>query len=559
MNKVMPYLGFILMLFAATCSLAARGQDARPFEDVKPEHWAYQAVADLQSSGVISGYPDGHFSGRRTLTRYEFAVAVKRAFDRPAERADSPSSPLTIGQKALPRAGGPAAPAGLTADGLDELRRLSVLFKDELISLGMNMDALRNTLDAFAKTVASANRRLNGPGYYQAGKLEGDGSRRPQFALPDYTQSIRGLSPTVPGNMAPAGFEIRSRLGSGSASLIGGSFFDANDAERHRRNSLVPAGAGSILQLAPSPSLTNERPYSQFSAFTPIGQAGLSPFTSSGVASGRLVGLRGDLPLLGTGSVGVSLLNYTSAGSSLTGGNFGYGSAYGDSGTVYGVHVRVNPSPRLSISGEASKSLALTGRNDADGHSDENSALLLNLAYTGGPITGSAGYQYFDPNFTAPGTWNRIGSWYNPTNVQGPFARAGVRFSDAVNANIGVDYLTGARNRPGAGLTTGSNLFRALGGVNYHFSKQFALSADYEGVFYDLSGAISASGLRARPVEQYLTLGAGLNLSGNTVLRLAYQIINVQDANGGFGLSSAANTPGATSSSVISTEFAIHF
>ena len=77
-----------------------------------------------------------------------------------------------------------------------------------------------------------------------------------------------------------------------------------------------------------------------------------------------------------------------------------------------------------------------------------------------------------------------------------------------------------------------------------------------------MSGAISASGMRAKPVEQYITLGAGLNLSGNTVLKLAYQIINVQDAGNGFGLAPAfgGNSPGGgASTSVFTTQFAVHF
>ena len=36
-------------------------------------------VQDLAYKGIVVGYPDGNFSGDRTLTRYEFAVALDRA------------------------------------------------------------------------------------------------------------------------------------------------------------------------------------------------------------------------------------------------------------------------------------------------------------------------------------------------------------------------------------------------------------------------------------------------------------------------------------------------
>src|ERR1043166_4891953 len=54
------------------------------FVDAKKDHWAYEAMEHLRSRGVVIGYPDGHFRGNRTLTRYEFAVALNRAIGGPA-------------------------------------------------------------------------------------------------------------------------------------------------------------------------------------------------------------------------------------------------------------------------------------------------------------------------------------------------------------------------------------------------------------------------------------------------------------------------------------------
>src|SRR3954468_9613372 len=82
MRNTLPYLGASLSLLALTWTSAVKAQDAKPFEDVKPDHWAYGAVTDLHNKGIIIGYPDGHFNGQRTLTRYEFAVALKRALDK---------------------------------------------------------------------------------------------------------------------------------------------------------------------------------------------------------------------------------------------------------------------------------------------------------------------------------------------------------------------------------------------------------------------------------------------------------------------------------------------
>ena len=130
--------------------------------------------------------------------------------------------------------------------------------------------------------------------------------------------------------------------------------------------------------------------------------------------------------------------------------------------------------------------------------------------------------------------------------------------SDRLQADIGGDYLSGVRNRPGSGFTTGSSVIRGTAGVKYHLSKQFELSANYEGVLYDVSGGVSPNGIRAKPIEQYITFGAGLNLTGNTILRLAYQIVNIQDAGNGFG--SSGNSSGSASNThVFTTQLGIHF
>ena len=55
-------------------------------KDVQPTDWAFEALRSLvERYGVIAGYPDGTFRGNRAMTRYEFAVALKRKFPRVAE------------------------------------------------------------------------------------------------------------------------------------------------------------------------------------------------------------------------------------------------------------------------------------------------------------------------------------------------------------------------------------------------------------------------------------------------------------------------------------------
>ncbi|MDI9392769.1 MAG: S-layer homology domain-containing protein, partial [Synergistota bacterium] len=68
-----------LVAVLALICFAAPAFAANPFMDVPMNHWAYDAVSQLASRGVVSGYPDGAFKGEWKATRYEMASVVARA------------------------------------------------------------------------------------------------------------------------------------------------------------------------------------------------------------------------------------------------------------------------------------------------------------------------------------------------------------------------------------------------------------------------------------------------------------------------------------------------
>jgi hypothetical protein len=78
--------GLVVVLAGLLClrqSVAAQGQAQGPFADVPADHPALDAVNELASWGLITGYPDGSYNGDRRLNRYEFAVAVQRLTELP--------------------------------------------------------------------------------------------------------------------------------------------------------------------------------------------------------------------------------------------------------------------------------------------------------------------------------------------------------------------------------------------------------------------------------------------------------------------------------------------
>ena len=76
----------VAYLSAVVAQMAAQSgyqfTDMKPFPDTPENHWAYEYVAKLAAEGIIEGYPDGNFSGDRTMTRYEYAAMLFRALEK---------------------------------------------------------------------------------------------------------------------------------------------------------------------------------------------------------------------------------------------------------------------------------------------------------------------------------------------------------------------------------------------------------------------------------------------------------------------------------------------
>ena len=109
---------------ASLVAVAAPAFAANPFSDVPMNHWAYDAVEELASKGILEGYPNGTFKGNRAMTRYEIATMVARMMN-----------------------------AGLTGADLEKLKALVVEFQPELDALGVKVDGFDSRLTALEKGV----------------------------------------------------------------------------------------------------------------------------------------------------------------------------------------------------------------------------------------------------------------------------------------------------------------------------------------------------------------------------------------------------------------------
>ena len=92
---------------------------SNPFSDVPADHWAYDAVQQLASDGVIEGYGDATFRGQQNITRYEMAQMIAKAM----AKADTSAA-----DKAL-------------------IDKLAAEFSDELKNLGVRVSNLESKVD----------------------------------------------------------------------------------------------------------------------------------------------------------------------------------------------------------------------------------------------------------------------------------------------------------------------------------------------------------------------------------------------------------------------------
>ena len=71
MKKVVVMLLAVLVVAAFAIQL----------KDVPKNHWAYPYVEKLAKVGIVTGYPDGTFRGKKLVSRYELAVLGGRLYD----------------------------------------------------------------------------------------------------------------------------------------------------------------------------------------------------------------------------------------------------------------------------------------------------------------------------------------------------------------------------------------------------------------------------------------------------------------------------------------------
>jgi hypothetical protein len=151
------------ILLVAAMMLTTVVASANPFSDVPFSHWAYDAVNKLAAKGILQGYPDGTFKGRKAVTRYALAMVTAKMLANVEQMLES-----GIGTNLV------------TKSDLQTLEKLTVEFADELALLGVKVTALEDDMQVVKEDVSMLKRDVEGIKDYMAKggmekvKLSGD-------------------------------------------------------------------------------------------------------------------------------------------------------------------------------------------------------------------------------------------------------------------------------------------------------------------------------------------------------------------------------------------------
>ncbi|MFN3647944.1 MAG: S-layer homology domain-containing protein [Armatimonadota bacterium] len=159
-----------LAALARPHALASAEKPPSAFEDVPlvvaqdVGHPAYEIVNELGAAGIFTGYPDGTFAGRKTLTRYEFAVAMQRIC------AEMERYQTRLAELIRIEGAAPAAPSREYETALEEVlvhramkcwtRALVSEFHPELVMLGADLKRIEDSLSALDGLARSASGRV---------------------------------------------------------------------------------------------------------------------------------------------------------------------------------------------------------------------------------------------------------------------------------------------------------------------------------------------------------------------------------------------------------------
>jgi len=626
-NLVLVAGASMLMLGVPAISMAQNpgASTSGPFADVPADHWAYQAVDTLQKAGIVIGYPDGTYGGKRAMTRYEFAVAIARLL--PLINNTGANNYATKDDLAALRQD-LENKLQANSDAIDALRELVDEFQPELEKMGQDVAAVNDRLNALEARVAAVEeeqRRVKITGALNMIVKAVDVTKGPSFidkngidtatdkhllkstdVYQDFVLGIKGkVSDTATANVKLDFGNYLSAIGNteaapffpaggaATATPIGGLAAGNQQTTVWEANLEQPVDLGPLggadmvvgrfgqqwtkwtLQQIDADVYTDLYQLNSGDITTDGGKLNLNVGTVKVAAyAGQFKAIpfaqpfggavaAGPLQTLPAGLIIPDAASPISQGAGLraTIGNpnnwvlgasvqtFGLGMAPVDPNSakpygglsVYGLDfngaIPVIGKTGLVLDANWTESAEATkpyNFNDV-GNSWRYESTDDELGYAFGALSLKGGYEYVGPDFTAPGYWGKIGSWTNPTNVEGGVVTAKYAFNPKLSLNADYEGFKAAygANKNGTPINSplqqGDRLDHYQVGLAYGLTSNYNVDLGYEQALYDLKNNNHTLLTSGKPTQTFINIGIGHSLNANSDVKLLYQIGQYRD------------------------------
>jgi hypothetical protein len=189
-----------------------------------------------------------------------------------------------------------------------------------------------------------------------------------------------------------------------------------------------------------------------------------------------------------------------------------------DRTTVFGGDVNFKVQ---NVSVDGGYAAATYGQGNSNRLDDDNIAYWANAGFNVSNVAIGVGYRHVERNYGAPGSWGRIGTFWNPVNIEG--FNANVRFNVSPEFSIMAkgEFVREIDDLNGGGKDK-FNTFTV--GLDYQLNTSWKISASYEDVTFD--------GVGVDPKQRWFNIGLGYNLGGNAKLDIMYQASDLKDQTG---------------------------
>jgi hypothetical protein len=192
---------------------------------------------------------------------------------------------------------------------------------------------------------------------------------------------------------------------------------------------------------------------------------------------------------------------------------------------------------------------------------EDNAAWWANVNYNRDRFGLKGGFKHIEPQYSAPGDWGRIGIWWNPTDIEGFYAKAFFDLTNTWRITAQGEFYKGTETTLNGvtGLSSDDKINRYLIGLEYKMATNYNLALGYEYVRWDLADRAGVGFTGGTPTERWINIGFGFDLSEKAKLSLLWQISDY-DGKGVAGFNPfAGNGSDRARGGLITTQLSVRF